>query len=113
MLSELNSDEMKNAARLFAALGHETRLGLLSEVSGPIALAISELSIGTGMTRQAVTKHLQVLQEAGLVKSTRDGRHQLWQMNLQQLRRAQKLLRQIEHQWDDALSRLKGFTEKK
>ena len=112
MFVEHNSQETKNAARLFAALGHEIRLELLAQLSERVPFSISELADGTSMTRQAITKHLHVMAEAGLVQSARDGRHQLWQMNPQEVRRARRYLRRIAHQWDDALARLKSAAEK-
>jgi len=63
------------------------------------------------VTRQAITKHLRVMEEAGLVRSTRHGRESVWQLEQRRLREARHYLDLISKQWDDALGRLRKFVE--
>ena len=95
---------------MFAALGDETRLRLVAKlVAGPGS--ITQLTTGTSVTRQAVTKHLQVLAGAGLVKDTRRGRERIWEFDSGRLDEARRYLDEISRQWDAALERLKKFVE--
>ena len=96
---------------LFAALGDETRLRLVVRLCEQGSASISRLTAGTGVTRQAVTKHLRVMQNSGLVHSTRRGRERIWQLNQQRLQEARRNLDLISKQWDDALARLQRFVE--
>jgi DNA-binding transcriptional ArsR family regulator len=96
---------------VFAALGDETRLRLVAALCAGGALSIAQLTAGTQITRQAVTKHLQVLAAAGLVRDLKSGRERLWQFEPAQLERAQHSLEQISQQWDRALARLKRMVE--
>ena len=99
-----------HAAVLFAALGDATRLHLLRRLSeGP--LSITRLSRGTGVTRQAITKHLHTLDAAGLVRHARRGRERLWELDQKRLETAKQYLDQISAQWDAAIGRLKAFVE--
>jgi DNA-binding transcriptional ArsR family regulator len=102
----------KRAAHVFAALGDETRLRLVARLTSGEPLSISQLSTGTRMTRQAVTKHLHVLEKVGVAKGHRRGREQLWQLNPAQLREAERRLDRIAGQWEDALARLKASVER-
>ncbi|MBK7930478.1 MAG: helix-turn-helix transcriptional regulator [Bryobacterales bacterium] len=88
----LNS-EIGTAAPVFAALGDETRLRLLARLCAGGRLSITELSEKQPMTRQAVTKHLHVLSEAGLVKASKQGRQQVWEMSPEKLKRARRWLK--------------------
>jgi DNA-binding transcriptional ArsR family regulator len=100
----------RGAAVLFAALGDATRLSLLRRLSdGP--LSITRLSHGTGVTRQAITKHLHTLGAAGLVRHARRGRERLWELDRKRLETAKRYLDQISAQWDQAIGRLKAFVE--
>ena len=95
---------------VFAALGDETRLALLQKLSqGP--RSISQLSQGSSITRQAVTKHLRVMETAGLVRSSRHGRDSLFEVDPAPLRQAQDYLSLVSQRWDDALGRLKALVE--
>jgi DNA-binding transcriptional ArsR family regulator len=102
---------LARAAPLFAALGDETRLVIVSRLSKGEPLSIVRLAAGTGVTRQAVTKHLLVLAAAGLVRSERAGRERVWELQPAALRDAQDSLARIAAEWDDALGRLKRFVE--
>jgi DNA-binding transcriptional ArsR family regulator len=99
------------AAPVFAALGDETRLRLVSRLceSGPTSIA--KLTTGADVTRQAIAKHLRVLEDAGLVRGSRDGRESVWELAPGRLEDAQKWLAQISGRWDSALERLKAFVE--
>jgi DNA-binding transcriptional ArsR family regulator len=101
----------RSAAPLFAALGDETRLALVERLSVGGPLSIARLTDGVGITRQAVTKHLSVLAEAGLVRDTRRGRERIWALDLERLAEARRSLDQMSQQWDEALKRLKTFVE--
>jgi len=98
-------------AALFAALGDETRLALVARLSAGSAVSIAELTDGTQLTRQAVTKHLRVLERAGMVRSTRDGREALFRLNSAPMHRMQDYLGHVSRQWDQALAHLKSFVE--
>ena len=100
-----------DAAPLFAALGDETRLGLVLRLSSGGPGSITQLSAKSTVSRQAVTKHLRVLRDAGLVRSTRRGREQVWDLEPQRLADAHAYLDRISAQWDAALTRLKAFVE--
>lgn len=75
-------------------------------------MSITGLTVGTRVTRQAITKHLRVLEGAGLVRGTRRGRERLWQLERQRLQQARRYLELISSQWDDALARLRKLVEK-
>ena len=101
----------RKPAPLFAALGDETRLQLVDRLAAGGPLSITELTEGSKVTRQAITKHLHVLAEAGLVQGIRSGRETLWELTPGQLRDAQRFLDAISERWDDALARLKRSVE--
>src|SRR5690242_1420684 len=100
-----------NAAVLFAALGDATRLGLLRRLSVAGPLSITRLAEGTGLTRQAITKHLNTLGTVGLVRHARRGRERVWELERQRLEKARAYLAHIAAQWDAAADRLKAFVE--
>lgn len=99
------------AVPVFAALGDETRLRLIAVLCAGGALSIAQLTADTDITRQAVTKHLQVLAEAGLVRDVRQGRERLWAFEPSRLDEARRSLDAIAEQWDQALLRLKAKLE--
>ena len=111
MSARLLSAELRGAKPVFAALGDSTRLYLVARLSTGEPLSITQLAAGTRVTRQAVTKHLHVLAHARLVRSSRRGREQLWELNPAQLREARRCLDAISNQWDAALGRLKTMLE--
>ncbi len=98
-------------AEVFAALGDETRLTIVQTLSNGQPVSISLLTKGTNLTRQAVTKHLSVLEHAGVVSSVRSGRENLFVLNPRPIKDLQEYLDVVAGQWDDALSRLKVFVE--
>jgi DNA-binding transcriptional ArsR family regulator len=96
---------------VFAALADETRLRLLGRLSADGPLSITTLSQGTGVTRQAITRHLYALDDAGLVRNARRGRERVWELDLKRLEKAKRYLDQVSAQWDAAADRLKAFVE--
>jgi len=103
--------KVAEAVPVFAALADATRLSLIGRLSGEGPLSITRLSEGTGVTRQAITRHLYTLGEAGLVHHARRGRERVWELDLKRLEKAQRYLDQIAAQWDAAADRLKAFVE--
>ncbi len=101
----------RTAAQVLAALGDETRLRLVARLAAGKPLSISRLSSGARMTRQAVTKHLHVLERAGVARARRRGREKLWELDPSQLRAARRELDRIAGEWGDALARLKAAVE--
>lgn len=100
-----------DTAHIFAALGDETRLRLVSRLSHDGPLSITRLALGSRISRQAVTKHLRVMETAGLVRSSRRGRETIWRMDHKCLEEARHYLDRIASQWDDALGRLRTLVE--
>jgi DNA-binding transcriptional ArsR family regulator len=98
-------------APVFAALGDGTRLWLLSRLSRGDRFSISQLTEGSKLTRQAITKHLRVLQRVEVVRSTRSGRETLFQLNPAPIMEMRQYLNEVSVQWDEALARLKSFVE--
>ena len=98
-------------ATVFFALGDKTRLQMIAVLCAGGAFSIAQLTANTDYTRQAVTKHLEVLADAGLVQHVKVGRERLWQFEPGQLEEARKSLELIGQQWESALGRLKSFVE--
>ena len=98
-------------ARVFAALGDKTRLRLVAKLCGGRPRSISQLAEGSRLTRQAITKHLRVLERARIVRSVRSGRESLFEFNPQPMQDLQQYLAFVSARWDEALSRLKSFVE--
>ena len=99
------------SAAIFAALGDETRLGLVSRLCERGPTSITRLAEGFDISRQAITKHLRVMEDAGLVRSMPHGRESIWELEPLPLAEARQYLQQISTQWDGALVRLKRFVE--
>lgn len=102
---------VRDAAPLFAALGDETRLGLLVRLSSEGPASIATLGADARVSRQAVTKHLEVLESAGLIHGRREGRERIWEVERRRIARAGEYLERISRQWDDALERLRAHVE--
>lgn len=98
-------------APVFAALGDATRLQLVALLCAGGAMSITQLTAATDLSRQGVTKHLQVLADAGLLRDERRGRERLWRFEAERLAEAQRALDAIGRQWDDALLRLQRHLE--
>ncbi len=102
---------LAEAAPVFAALGERTRLELVERLCAGGPLSIARLTEGTRVTRQAVTKHLRVLEGAGLAHGARVGRDRVWSIDARRLEDARRWLDHIGSQWDEALARLKATLE--
>lgn len=98
-------------APIFAALGDETRLTVVARLSSGQPHSIAELTVGTRLTRQAVTKHLRVLQGARIVRSVRSGRENLFELDPAPIRQVREYADVVAEQWDHALLRLKALVE--
>jgi len=98
-------------APLFAALGDETRLSLLAELCSGEPRSIAQLTKGTDLTRQAVTKHLRVLENAGIVRSVYSGRENLFEFEPKPIEEIKKYIDLVSDQWNHTLARLKAFVE--
>jgi len=103
---------LHDSAPVFAALGDETRLQIVARLCAEGPLSITRLSEGAGVTRQAITKHLNALADAGLAKNARSGREQIWELETRRLEMARRCLDQISDQWDSAINRLRAFVER-
>ncbi len=103
--------EVSRAAPVFAALGDETRLALVAQLSSEGPLSITRLTAGSAVTRQAITKHLSVLATAGLVSDVWRGRERIWELEPEQMKAARTYLEHVSKRWDEALDRLKKFVE--
>ena len=103
--------QLTASAPVFAALGDATRLRLVARLSAEGPLSTARLSEGAGVTRQAVTKHLETLDVAGVVHHTRRGRERIWELEPRRLEIAQRRLAQIASEWDAVIGRLKAFVE--
>ena len=97
---------------MFAALGDQTRLALLARLSDGRPYSISRLTRGSRLTRQAITKHLRVLESVGIVHSVRHGRESLFEFDPRPIAEMKEFLEHVSAQWDQALARLKAFVEK-
>lgn len=106
-----NGDGIRGSAPIFAALGDKTRLALVARLCSGGPLSIARLTDGAEITRQAITKHLNILAGAGLVRDIRVGRERLWEVETGQIEEARRCLERISSQWDDALARLKLAVE--
>ena len=102
---------LSDRASVFAALGDETRLSLIGKLSKGPPQSISRLAEGSTVTRQAITKHLRVLEGAGVVHSVRVGRESRFEFRLEPLKELQSYLKRVSDQWERALARLKSFVE--
>jgi DNA-binding transcriptional ArsR family regulator len=102
---------VRRGASVFAALGDETRLRIVEKLSVSGPLSIARITDGEEVTRQAITKHLDVLAEVGLVHDLRRGRERLWELELAPLDEARRYLDHVSQRWDGTLARLKAFVE--
>lgn len=99
------------AASVFAALGDPTRLSLVSRLCDGSQQSIAQLTEGSTLTRQAVTKHLRVLEDAGIVSRRKSGRESLYAYNPRALHDATRYMEVVSRQWEQALGRLKSHLE--
>lgn len=106
-----SSITLKRQAPVFAALGDETRLTLVAKLCRGKPHSISQLTEGSRLTRQAITKHLRVLESAGIVHAVRAGRESLFEFDPEPMVEMKEYLDLVSEQWDRALARLKSFVE--
>lgn len=111
MSSKRRLSPLKTRAAIFAALGDETRLAVLAKLGNGAPQSIARLTQGTNLSRQAVTKHLRVLADAGVVRSLRVGRESQFRLELRPIADLRDYLDVVSRQWDDALARLKSHVE--
>ena len=97
---------------MFAALGDATRLRIVAQLCRGGPASISRLTESAAVSRQAVTKHLRALEDAGLVCSDRTGRERIWELQTRRLAQVRRYLDQISGQWDNTLQRLAAFVER-
>jgi DNA-binding transcriptional ArsR family regulator len=109
--ARLPSRDFDGAAPLFAALGDPTRLQLVARLCDAGPQSIVRLTEGADVTRQAITKHLQALEDAGLVRSDRAGRERVWTLQPRRIEEAGRYLDEISAQWDAAIGRLQKYVE--
>lgn len=99
-------------APVFAALGDPTRLALVSRLCRDAPCSIAQLAAEAPITRQGITKHLRVLEQAGLVRTEMIGRERVYELEAKPLAQAETYLANVARQWDAALARLQDFVEK-
>jgi DNA-binding transcriptional ArsR family regulator len=105
------SAKRQTQAPVFAALGDETRLFLMTKLASGRLYSISQLTAGTKLSRQAITKHLRVLERVGIVHGVRSGRESRFEFNPAPVAEIRKYLELVSEQWNQALARLKSFVE--
>jgi DNA-binding transcriptional ArsR family regulator len=101
----------RSETRVFAALGDDTRLHLIDRLCDSGPASITTLAADAQVSRQAIAKHVRVMERAGLVRSSRHGRERVCELNRQRLVDARHYLDIISRQWDDALGRLRALVE--
>ena len=106
-----NARTLSGSAPVFAALGDETRLQVVSRLCNEGPLSIVRLSNNAGVSRQAITKHLRVLEDAGLVRGSKEGRQNVYTLQPRALVDAKRWLDAISLEWDHTLERLRAFVE--
>jgi DNA-binding transcriptional ArsR family regulator len=103
--------EQDDPAQVFAALGDPTRFRLVARLAGGEPMSITRLTAGMDVTRQAITRHLEVLADAGLVHGRRRGRERLWELDRARLELARRAIDHISEWWDEKLADLKASIE--
>ena len=106
------AESRKRQASVFAALGDETRLALLTKLCEGHQISIAQLASGSSLTRQAITKHLRVLENAGIVHGVRAGRQSMFELQPKPIDEARDYLQVVSRRWDEALARLKSLVER-
>jgi DNA-binding transcriptional ArsR family regulator len=102
---------LAHAGPVFSALGDATRLALVARLCAGGPQSIARLTAGSEVTRQAITKHLDILAGAGLVHGVRRGRERIWELDTDRLDEARSYLEKISKRWDSALARLRKYVE--
>jgi DNA-binding transcriptional ArsR family regulator len=107
----LSAAELEGRAAVFAALGDATRLRLVARLVAASPRSIAQLAQGSDLTRQAISKHLRVLEGAGIVRSVRVGRESRFHLRPEPLNEVKVYLARVSEQWDEALTRLRALSE--
>ena len=107
----MSTPQLPDAAAMFAALGDPTRLAVLGRLARGEPESIARLTEGTRLTRQAMTKHLKVMERAGLLRQVKVGRESRFALDPAPLEDLKAYLDLVSRQWDDALERLRSFVE--
>ncbi|HNP35370.1 MAG TPA: metalloregulator ArsR/SmtB family transcription factor [Woeseiaceae bacterium] len=110
-MSRVRARSQKPAA-VFAALGCVTRLELISRLRDGRDYSITELTDGLDHTRQAITKHLRVLQDAGIINGRRVGRERRFTIRPDPIKQASEYLKRVSNQWDNSIARLRATVER-
>lgn len=95
----------------FSALGDPNRLRIIVRLCDLGPSSTSQVISVVPVTRQAASKHLELLESAGLVSSSRRGRERVWTVQTEPLARASDYLTQLSRRWDAAVDRLRAFVE--
>lgn len=111
LAADSSGSDVASIATVFAALGDDTRLRLVTRLCQDGPQSIARLTGGSNISRQAIAKHLQALRMAGLARNSRVGREQIWQVDASGLSQAQRHLASISDQWDSAALRLQEYVE--
>ena len=96
---------------MFAALGDETRLALVTALCSGEPRSIAQLTAGSRLSRQAITKHLRVLEDVGIVRSVRSGREHRFEFHPEPVNELREYLSRVSEQWDHVLLRLRTLVE--
>ena len=107
----MKTERLPDDAPLFAALGDETRLSILVRLGEQGPRSATRLAEDVDVSRQAVTKHLKILEAAGLAGNWRRGRERIWELRPDPLERIGRDLQRISARWDTALLRLRAMVE--
>jgi DNA-binding transcriptional ArsR family regulator len=105
------SATLDGAAPLFDALGDPTRLRIFTRLCDGGPSSTSQVMQVIPVSRQAVSKHLSMLEGVGLVHSRKHGRERIWRVRTQPLVQASDYLNQLSNRWDHAIERLRAFVE--
>ncbi len=99
------------AAPIFDALGDPNRLRIIVRLCEVGPSSTSQVTQAIPVTRQAASKHLALLESAGLVSSSRRGRERVWTVQTEPLAQASDYLTQLSRRWDAAVDRLRAYVE--
>ena len=107
----LPESSIQRQAEIFSVLGDRTRLRLVTSLMEGQIRSISDLSSDFEVSRQAVTKHLKLLQSVGVLIDEKAGRETRYRLNVEPLIETREMIESIENQWAQNLGRLKSFVE--
>ena len=110
-MSARRANAFTASAPVFAALGEPARLRIVDRLCHDGPQSIAALTHGSRISRQAITKHLDALADAGLVRGERAGRERVFRLDTARLAHARRCLEQISSDWDRALGRLRALVE--